>query len=187
MSKGWYMVQTYAGYENKIEKIFRMKLESGELDSNTVTDVLVPVEEVIEIKDGKKKTHKTKFLPSYIMLEMDLPDIGWKSTCSTVRRIQGVNGFVGTDPNVRPRPITDDEARKILVRCGRIKGEKTVRISSDYKAGDAVKIKEGAFSEFTGTVDEVYADKNKLRVMVQVFGRATPVELEITQVEKLVQ
>lgn len=187
MAKSWYMVQTYTGYENKIEKTLHLKLESGELDPQYVTSILVPVEETITIKDGKKKTSKSKFLSGYIMLEMDLPDIGWKSICSTVRRIQGVNGFVGTDPNVRPRPISDDEARKILVRCGLIKGEKTIRITSDYKQGDAVKIHEGAFSEFTGTVDEVYADKNKLRVMVQVFGRATPVELEISQVEKIVQ
>jgi len=187
MAKGWYMVQTYAGYENKIEKILHLKLENGELNKEYVTDILVPVEEVVEIKDNKKKTRKVKFLPSYIMLELDLPDLGWKATCSAIRRIQGVNGFVGTDPNVRPRPISDDEARKILVRCGRIKGEKNVRVMQAYNVDDQVKINEGPFASFSGVVEEIYPDKSKMRVMVQIFGRATPVEVDITQVEKLVQ
>ena len=187
MAKGWYIVHTYTGYENKIERTLRMKLEEGELDSSVITEVKVPVEEVVEIKDGKRKSRKNKFLPGYIMLEMDLPDIGWKTVCSSIRSIQGVTGFVGTNPNQRPRPISNDEVRNILQRSGDIKGEKTVRIKQAYNIGDQVKINEGPFASFSGAVEEIYPDKSKLRVMVQIFGRATPVEVDITQVEKLIQ
>ena len=128
MAKGWYIVHTYTGYENKIERTIRTKLEEGEIDSSVISDVKVPVEELIEIKDGKKRSRKNKFLPGYIMLEMDLPDIGWKAICSAIRSIQGVTGFVGTNPNQRPRPISNDEARNILMKSGDIKGEKSVRI-----------------------------------------------------------
>lgn len=186
MSKGWYIVHTYTGYENKIEKTIRQKLEAGELDSTVISEVKVPVEEVVEIKDGKKKSRKNKFLPGYVMLEMDLPDIGWKAICSGIRSIQGVTGFVGTNPNQRPRPISNDEARGILMKCGDIKGEKSVRIVQAYNVGDQVKINEGPFASFSGAIEEIYADKSKLRVMVQIFGRATPVEVDTTQVEKLV-
>ena len=187
MSKGWYIVHTYTGYENKIERTLRMKMEEGELDSAVVTDVKVPVEELVEIKDGKKRSRKNKFLPGYIMLEMDLPDIGWKSICSVIRSVQGVTGFVGTNPNQRPRPISADEARNILMKSGDIKGEKSPRIVQAYAVGDQVKINEGPFASFSGAIEEVYADKSKLRVMVQIFGRATPVEVDISQVEKLIQ
>lgn len=186
MSKGWYIVHTYTGYENKIERTLRTKIEEGELDSSVVTEIKVPVEEVIEIKDGKRKSRKNKFLPGYIMLEMDLPDIGWKTVCSTIRSVQGVTGFVGTNPNERPRPISNDEARNILQKSGDIKGEKNVRIKQIYSIGDQVKINEGPFASFSGVVEEIYADKNKLRVMVQIFGRATPVEVDISQVEKAI-
>ena len=187
MAKGWYIVHTYTGYENKIERTLRMKMDEGEIDTAIDSDVKVPVEEVVEIKDGKKHSRKNKFLPGYIMLEMDLPDIGWKAVCSAIRSIQGVTGFVGTNPNQRPRPISSDEARNILVKSGEIKGEKSVRIKQAYAVGDQVKINEGAFASFSGAVEEIYPDKSKMRVMVQIFGRATPVEVDITQVEKLVQ
>ncbi len=187
MSKSWYIVHTYTGYEKKIERTLRSMLDAGELDPNVVCDVKVPEEEVVEIKDGKKKVRKNRFLSGYIMLELDLPEIGWKNTCSLIRRIQGVTGFVGTNPNVRPRPITKDEATNLLQRSGDIKGDnKVVRIKQTYSVGDQVKITEGAFNSFSGTVDEVLAERAKLRVIVQIFGRETPVEVDLTQVEKLI-
>ncbi len=186
MAKSWYIIHTYAGYEKKIERTLRTKLDEHELDSNVVTDIKVPEEEVVEIKDGKKKTRKNKFLPCYIMLEMDLPQLGWKNTCSVIRSIQGVTGFVGTNPNEKPRPISNDEAKSILMKTGEIKGEKNVRIKQDYSVGDQVKITAGPFATFSGSVEDISAERNKLRVMVQIFGRATPVEVDLTQVEKLV-
>jgi len=187
MSKNWYIVHTFTGYEKKIERTLRAMLEKNELDSNIVCDIKVPEEEVVEIKDGKKKVRKNMFLAGYIMLELDLPEFGWKSVCSQIRRIQGVTGFVGTNPNVRPRPITKDEATNLLQKSGDIKGEnKAVRIKQNYAVGDQVKITDGPFATFSGSVEEVLAEKAKLRVMVQIFGRATPVEVDLTQVEKLI-
>ena len=186
MSKNWYIVHTYTGYENKIERTIRMMLDAGDLDSNIITNVKVPVEEVVEIKDGKKRSRKNKFLPGYIMLEMDLPDLGWKDVCAAVRRIQGVTGFVGTNPSVKPRPISNEEALNLLQKSGGIKGEKNVRIKQSYSVGDQVKITDGPFATFSGSVEEVDAAKGKLRVTVQIFGRSTPVEVDLLQVEKLV-
>jgi transcriptional antiterminator NusG len=185
MAKSWYILHTYTGYEGKIERTIRTKIEAGEIDSAVVSDVKVPVEEVVEIRDGKKHTRNNKFLPGYIMLEMDLPQLGWKATCSAIRRIQGVTGFVGTNPSERPRPITTDEAKNLLQKAGEIKGEKTVRVKQTFEVGDQVKITDGPFATFSGSVEEVNAEKNKLRVMVQIFGRATPVEVDLLQAEKI--
>src|SRR5574344_1434390 len=184
MAKSWYILHTYTGYEGKIERTLRTKIEAGEIDAAVVTDVKVPVEEVVEIRDGKKHTRNNKFLPGYIMLEMDLPQLGWKSTCSAIRHIQGVTGFVGTNPSDRPRPISNDEAKNLLQKSGAIKGEKPVRIKQNYEIGDQVKITDGPFATFSGAVEEIFPDKNKLRVTVQIFGRATPVEVDLLQVEK---
>ncbi len=186
MAKNWYIVHTYTGYEGKIERTVRQMLEAGDLDANVVCDVKVPVEEIIEIKDGKKKSRKDKFLPGYIMMELDLPEIGWKDVCGTIRRIQGVTGFVGTSPNERPRPISGDEAKNLLQKSGDIKGEKTARVVQFYEVGDQVKITDGPFATFSGTVEEINAERSKLRVMVQIFGRSTPVEVDLLQVEKLI-
>ena len=184
MSRSWYILHTFTGYENKIERTIRALIEKQELDGNIVLDVKVPVEEVVEIKDGKKKIRKNKYLPGYLMLEMDLPELGWKDVCATLRRIQGVTGFVGTNANVRPVPITSEEAKNLLMRSGAIKGEKQVRVRQVFNVGDVVKINEGPFAGFEGTVKEIFTDKEKLLVEVQIFGRATPVELNFLQVEK---
>ena len=185
MSKSWYILHTYTGYEGKIERTIRTLLEKNELDSAVVTDVKVPIEETVEVNDGKKKTRNDKFLPGYVMIELDLPEIGWKATCSTIRRIQGVTGFVGTDPNVRPRPITADEAKNLLMKAGAIKGEKQVKIKQSFAVGDQVKIIDGPFATFSGSIEEVSDEKERLRVNVQIFGRATPVEVNVLQVEKI--
>jgi transcription termination/antitermination protein NusG len=185
MAKSWYIVHTYTGYENKIERTLRTLLETNELDPAVVMDIKVPVEELVEVRDGKKYSRKNKFLPGYIMLEMDLPEIGWKATCSVIRRIQGVTGFVGTNPSDRPRPISVDEAKNLLQKAGEIKGERQVHIKQSFAVGDQVKITDGPFATFSGAVEEVNTEKNKLRVMVQIFGRATPVEVDLLQVEKI--
>lgn len=187
MAKSWYMVQTYTGYEDKIERTIRTKLDAGEIDSSVLTDVKVPkAEETVENKSGKKVTRKNKILPGYIMVEMDLPQIGWKNTCSEIRRIQGVNGFVGTDPNVRPRPITNAEARNILQMSGDIKADKSLKIKQPYSVGDKVKVISGSFASFEGSVEEVDAEKGRLRILLQIFGRSTPVDVAVNEVEKLI-
>jgi len=187
MATGWYVLHIYSGYENKIEKTIRMMTEMGELDKETVRDVKIPSEEVVEVRDGKKRTTTKKFLPGYILVEMDLPDseMGWKVPCSKIKKIQGVTGFVGTPAGRKPQPLSGDEARAILQKTGEIKGERPVRTRQSFSQGEQVKIIDGPFASFTGTIDEVNHEKNKLKVMVGIFGRNTPVEVDLLQVEKI--
>jgi len=190
MATGWYVLHTYSGYENRIEKTIRMMTENGELDKNVVRDVKVPSEEVVEVKDGKKRTQTRKFLPGYILVEMDLPDsdmgnAGWKAPCTKIKKIQGVTGFVGTPADRKPQPLTGDEARAILQKSGEIKGERPVRARQSFTPGEQVKIIDGPFESFVGTIEEVNHEKNKLKVMVGIFGRNAPVEVDLLQVEKV--
>jgi len=185
MATGWYVLHTYSGYENKIEKTIRMMLERGELDKEMVRDIKIPSEEVVEVRDGKKRTQTRKFLPGYILVEMDLPDLGWKVPCTKIKKIQGVTGFVGTPADRKPNPLTGDEARGILQKSGEIKGERPVRSRQAFTVGEHIKIIDGPFESFTGTIEEVNQEKNKLKVMVGIFGRNTPVEVDLLQVEKV--
>ena len=184
MAKGWYVVHTYSGYENKVEKYIRMLIDRDVL-SGAVTDVKVPSEEVVEVKEGKKKVTARKFLPGYILLEMDLPDENWKEICSEIRKIQGVTGFVGSSRGVKPQPISAEEARGILQKAGEIKSEKHVAAKQTFNIDESVRIIDGPFDTFTGTVEEINLEKGRLRVMVGIFGRATPVEVDFNQVEKI--
>ncbi|GHV27944.1 transcription termination/antitermination protein NusG [Spirochaetia bacterium] len=186
MATGWYVLHVYSGYENKIEKTIRMMTAAGELDKEVVRDVKVPSEDVVEVKDGKKRTMNRKFLPGYILVEMDLPDgLGWKEPCSKIRRINGVTGFVGTPADKKPQPLSGDEARGLLQKSGELKGERPVRARQSFAAGEQVKIIDGPFESFTGTIEEVNVEKSKLKVMVGIFGRNTPVEVDLLQVEKM--
>ena len=186
MAKAWYVVHTYSGYENKIEKTIRRLIEDSDPEiGEAVLDIKVPAEQVVEVKDGKKKTTTKKFLPGYILLEMDLPDLGWKRVCSRIRKINGVTGFVGASPGLKPHPISSEEARGILQKAGEIKGDKNVRPKETFVLGEQVRIVEGPFESFTGSIEEVNQEKGKLRVMVGIFGRNTPVEVDFLQVEKI--
>jgi len=184
MAKGWYVLHTYSGHENKVEKFIRKLAEESPYDE-VVFDIKVPSEEVVEVKDGKRKVTNKKFLPGYILLEMDLPDFGWKAVCSQIRKIQGVTGFVGSMGGSKPQPISPDEARQILQRTGEIKSDKTIKPRQSFSAGESVRIVEGPFDSFTGTIEEVNVEKGKLRVSVGIFGRSTPVEVDFLQVEKI--
>lgn len=184
MAKGWYVLHTYSGYENKIEKTIRKLIQDENL-GDSIFEIKVPSEQVVEVKDGKKKVSTKKFLPGYILLEMDLPERGWKTICSLIRRIPGVTGFVGSTANLKPQPISGEEARAILQKTGEIKGEKVLKPKQSFSVGESVRIVDGPFDSFTGTVEEVNLEKAKLRVMVGIFGRATPVEVDFLQVEKI--
>ncbi|MDR2303411.1 MAG: transcription termination/antitermination protein NusG [Treponema sp.] len=185
MAAGWYVLHTYSGYENKIEKTIRMMMDMGDIDKEIVRDIKVPSEDVVEVRDGEKRVQKRKFLPGYILIEMDLPELDWKTTCSKIRKIQGVTGFVGTPADRRPNPLTGDEARAILQKSGEIKGERPTRARQIFSSGEQVKIIDGPFESFTGTIEEVNQEKGKLKVIVGIFGRNTPVEVDLLQVEKL--
>lgn len=184
MAKGWYVLHTYSGYENRIEKHVRKLMEDPSL-SSVILDIKIPSEEVVEMKDGKKKISSRKFLPGYILLEMDLPDNGWKKACSEIKKIQGVTGFVGTLGTMKPNPITPDEVRSILQKTGELKSGRQYKSKQVFTVGESVKIVGGPFDSFTGKIDEVNMEKGKLRVVVGIFGRATPVEVDFTQVEQI--
>ncbi|MBQ0038827.1 MAG: transcription termination/antitermination factor NusG [Treponema sp.] len=185
MARNWYIVQVYTGYEQKIYRTLSEMITDNKVDPAVLIQIKVPTEEITEVRNGKKHSKNNLLLPGYIMVEMDLPQIGWKDVCSQIRRIQGVTGFVGTSPSERPRPISAEEAKRMLLAAGELKGEKAVRVKQSYDVGDNVKITEGPFATFSGTVEEVMAEKSKLRVNVQIFGRVTPVEVDVLQVEKI--
>ncbi len=185
MAKGWYVVHTYSGYEMKIEKTLRKLMETDLNFAEVFLDVKVPTEDVIEVKDGVKKTVKRKILPSYILVQMDLPDYQWELYCSQVKRVQGVTGFVGSLEGRKPTPLSSAELKGILQKTGELKSEKVLRPKQSFSNGEHVKIIEGPFESFTGVIEEVNNEKTKLRVLVGIFGRSTPVEVDFLQVEKI--
>ncbi|MBO8442437.1 MAG: transcription termination/antitermination factor NusG [Spirochaetes bacterium] len=186
MAKAWYIVHTYSGYEQKIQRtIFKLR----EMDTDfalVVSDVKVPMETVTEIKDGKKKEVKRKILPGYILVEIDFPDDAtWKNTYSKIKRIQGVTGFVSAMEGRKPQPLTAAEMKGIMQKTGEVPTEKEFRPKQNFQVGEEVKIIDGPFESFSGTIDEIDTVKGKLRVSVQIFGRSTPVEVEFNQAEKV--
>lgn len=185
MAKGWYVVHTYSGYENKIEKTIRKIMETDLAFCEVVSDIKIPTEEVVEVKDGVKKTVKRKILPSYILIEMELPEYQWETICSQIKRIQGVTGFVGSLEGRKPNPLSNEEFKSILQKTGEIKTDRNLRPKQTFTAGEQVKIVEGPFETFTGLIEEVNSEKGRLRVLVGIFGRSTPVEVDFLQVEKI--
>ena len=182
MAKEWYILHIFSGYEKRIERAIRQLVDLGEIPAGVITEIKIPEEELTEVKDGKKKVIKRKFLPGYILIEMDLPLVNWKGVCSPIRKIHGVTGFLGVVGDARPQAISAEEAKSVLQKSGEIKGEKP-RAAQIFTEGQQVKIIEGPFATFTGVVEEVMVDRNKLRVMVAIFGRTTPVEVDMLQVE----
>ncbi|MFA6689083.1 MAG: transcription termination/antitermination protein NusG [Sphaerochaetaceae bacterium] len=185
MAKGWYVVHTYSGYEQKIERILRKMMETDADFRDVCTDVKVPFETVVEVKDGVKRDVKRKILPGYILVELDLPEHSWKTWCSQIKRIQGVTGFVSAMDGVKPQPLTADEVKGIFQKTGDIKTEKVFKPKQTFSVGEQVRIVEGPFETFTGTIEEVNLEKGRLRVSVGIFGRSTPVEVDFLQVEKI--
>ena len=164
MSKRWYVVQAYSGFEKNVQKTLKDRIAREEMGSY-FGQILVPVEEVVDIKNGRKTVSERKFFPGYVLVEMEMTDSSWHLVKSTPR----VNGFVGGTAN-RPLPISQKEVNAIMAQVGGIEqGEKKPKPRID----------------FTGSVEHVDYEKNKLRVTVQIFGRETPVELEFGQVEKV--
>lgn len=184
MGIGWYVLQALTGYESRVEKTIQNLIDSGAFEG-ILNAVKVPVESVVEMRNGKKRNMTKKFFPGYVLVEMDLSDSNWRPICSKLRGMNNVIGFVGFSKQVKPQPISQDEARTILQRSGDIKTDVKFQVKNDFSVGESVRIIEGPFDTFTGRIDEVLADRNKLRVMVGIFGRVTSVELDCEQVEKL--
>lgn len=176
MEKNWYVVHTYSGYENKVKTNLEKRVESMEM-TDKIFRILVPVDEETEIKDGKRKTTEKKVFPGYVLAEMVMTDNSWY----VVRNTPGVTGFVGsTGAGSKPTPLLPDEIDGILKHMG----FKEKKVDIDLQVKDNVKVKEGPFADFVGTIEEIDPDKQRLKVHVNMFGRETPVELEFGQIEK---
>jgi transcriptional antiterminator NusG len=175
----WFVVHTYAGYENKVKSNLESRIASMNMEER-IFEVVIPVEDVIEFKNGKKQVVSKKVFPGYLLVRMDLDDDSWY----VVRNTPGVTGFVGL--GARPTPLSRREVENILqVKAGEAETAKKSRPRLEYEVGESVRVKEGPFADFTGTIAEINEDQLKLKVLVNIFGRETPVELEFAQVAKL--
>ena len=173
MTKNWYVVHTYSGYEEKVKLSIEGKVEKKDLKEK-ITRILIPTEKVIELRAGKKRESDKKFYPGYILVEMDLDDETWHLVRSTPR----VTGFVG---GTKPVPIPEEEVEIILQQLER---GPAPQVKTQFQKAENVRIIDGPFTNFVGYVDEVDMDHGRLKVMVSIFGRQTPVELHFFQVEK---
>jgi transcriptional antiterminator NusG len=172
MEKHWYIVHTYSGYENKVRDSLKQRA-----DAMGMSEVLIPTEDVVEMRDGNRVISKKKFFPGYVLINMELNDATWH----VVKNTPKVTGFVGSATS--PVPLTQEEVDRIINQVS-VAAEKP-KPKFQFQRGDSVRIIDGPFSNFQGSVDEVNNDRATLKVMVTIFGRSTPVELEFLKVEKL--
>ena len=176
MAKKWYVLHTYSGYENKVKKNLETRIETMGLENN-VFGIEIPTETVTEIKEsGRRVENEKKVFPGYVLVRMEMDDRSW----AAVRNTPGVTGFVGSQGN--PAPLTRDEFNKIMKRTSTSAPKKT---TSSFEVGQSVKVTNGPLADFDGTISEVSVETGKVKVMVSIFGRETPVELSFDHVAKI--
>lgn len=173
----WYVIHAYSGFERQVKKAIEERIARAGMQDH-FGEVLVPTEEVVEMREGQKKRSERKFFPGYVLIQMDMNDETWH----LIRNVPKVLGFIGGTPE-KPSPISDREAQAILNRIQ--EGTEKPRPKVLFEVGEVVRVKEGPFNDFNGVVEEVNYDKSRLLVAVQIFGRSTPVELGFDQVEKV--
>ena len=176
VSKHWYIVHTYSGFENKVKESLEQRVAAYGLQSD-IGEVLIPTEDIVEKRGGREVKSARRFFPGYILVEMNMTDHAWH----VVKNTPKVTGFVGA--GAKPTPLTKDEVEQILTQVKSAAEKPKPKYMFDK--GEQVRINEGPFTSFNGVVDEVNLDKNTLKVMVTIFGRSTPVELDFLQVEKI--
>jgi len=174
--KNWYVIHTYSGYEEKVKEALESKRKAMQMEDQ-IGQIVIPTEEVIDIKGKKKVVSMRKIYPGYLLIELDMSTKLWH----VIRSTPGVTGFVG--PGKRPTPLGSAEIASILQRKERVSPQPVPRIQ--FEKGETIRITDGPFTNFTGTVEEVNVSRGKIKVLVTIFGRATPVELEFSQVEKM--
>ena len=177
LPKRWYVVHAYSGMEKAVERNLRERIDRAGMQDK-FGRILVPTEEVVELKNGKKAVTERRFFPGYVLVEMVMEDLTWH----LVKHTSKVTGFVGGAKN-RPAPISDAEVMKIVHQMQ--EGIEKPRPKVEWIVGEVVRVKEGPFTDFNGAIEDVNYDKSKVRVSVTIFGRATPVELDFSQVEKV--
>jgi transcriptional antiterminator NusG len=176
MAMHWYVVHAYSGFEKSVMRALKERIERAGMQ-DYFGEILVPVEEVVEMKAGQKKTSERKFFPGYVLVQMEMNDDSWHLVKSTAK----VTGFVGGTAN-KPAPISEKEVSAIMQQMQ--DGVEKPKHKITFEIGEMVRVVDGPFNEFNGTVEDVNYEKNKLRVSVTIFGRATPVELDFSQIEK---
>ena len=176
VTRQWYIVHTYSGFENKVAESLQQRVQAYGMESD-IGEVLVPTEDVVEMRGGRRVVTTKRFFPGYILVEMNMSDRAWH----VVKNTPKVTGFVGA--GAKPTPLTREEVDQILHQVTVAAEQPKPKYTFDK--GDQVRINEGPFTSFNGVVDEVNLDRNTLKVMVTIFGRSTPVELDFLQVEKL--
>lgn len=176
MAKSWYVLQTYSQFEQQVKRSIIERIERENLQEY-FGSILIPTEEVVEVKDGKKRNSQRKFFPGYILIEMEMNEITWH----LIKSVPKVSGFVGGTLD-KPIPIPEREVNLILKKIE--EGLEKPKPKTSFEIGETLRITEGPFAEFTGIVEEVNYEKSRLKVSVSIFGRPTPVELEFYQVEK---
>jgi len=172
----WYVVQAYSGFEKRVQQSMQTRIDRSDL-KDQFGQVLVPTEDVVELKNGQKRTSERKFFPGYVLVQMIMSDAAWH----LVKSVPRVSGFVG-GTSAEPVPISEREAQAILQQV--VEGAEHPRPKYTFAPGEVVRVTDGPFQEFNGTVEDVNFEKSKLRVAVTIFGRSTPVELSFSQVEK---
>jgi transcriptional antiterminator NusG len=175
MEYKWYVVRTFSGHENKVKTLLENELNDNEQLRAKIQEILVPMEKVFEVKDGKKKSKTKNFFPGYILVNVELDNQVKEFILNTA----SVMGFLGTKNN--PNPLQPEEVKRIVGRLSQ--DESSERMETIFRTGDLVKIIDGPFNNFTGTVQEVNEEKMKIKVMVSIFGRKTPVEIDFVQAE----
>ncbi len=176
MAKKWYVIHTQTGHEDKIKVNIEKKIQENSLEG-LVSQILIPTEKVSEVKSGKKTISFRKFFPGYVLIEMDLTDNLWY----LIKTTAGVTGFIG--PKSKPQPLRDQEVKSILRQTEEKQEKPTPKVI--FEKGEGVRVVDGPFTNFNGIVEELNPNRGKLKVAVSIFGRATPVELEYWQVEKI--
>jgi len=176
VSLRWYVVHAYSGFESQVKRSLEDRIQRSGL-AQYFGQILVPTEEVVEMRDGQKRRSDRKFFPGYVLVQMEMNDDTWHM----VKEVPKVMGFIGGTTD-KPAPISDKEADAILQRIQ--EGTEKPRPKVLFEAGEVVRVKDGPFTDFSGVVEEVNYDKSRLRVAVSIFGRSTPVELEFAQIEK---
>ena len=176
MGKKWFVVHAYSGFEKSVQRALQERIERAGMEDK-FGQILVPVEEVVEMKAGQKNISERKFFPGYVLVEMDMTDETWHLVKSTAK----VTGFIGGSA-MKPTPISEKEVQNILHQIQ--EGVEKPKPKILFEIGEAVRVKEGPFTDFHGNVEDVNYDKSKIRVSVSIFGRPTPVELDFSQIEK---
>jgi len=176
MTMRWYVVHTYSGFEKQVVRSLKEHIRNAGMEDK-FGEILVPTEEVVEMKSGQKRTSERKFFPGYVLVHMDMSDETWH----LVKNVPKVSGFIGGS-GTKPTPITDKEAAAIVKQVQ--DGVEKPKPKFSFMAGEVVRVTEGPFQDFNGTVEDVNYEKNKVKVSVSIFGRMTPVELDFSQVEK---